>query len=549
MRVIALFGRGNIGKSRCLGHLINLINQESEGCNYLFEGNDTRVTLPYLGRRVTICTWGDDYNQEKLNLDRIRQDNPDIAIVATRTKGATMNLVEEFCNDKCYPLKMVEKYVASFDDISGQEFLNNLQAEQMLDYIRGLIEGQLYYVDSKTTIEGEEGRYHLTLLGAEMPEEGFPRSLSLELSANQLRYYEMDSVIEEDDFVLYKPDSEILFYYANDNTRALELRRESLALRQELMGREVSGELAWAIQKEEPEWVKSYHVNVGHGNCSLILSKFSNNYDLWMVDCSKYDYLIRRDYSQDIYKCLKDIAGELNVVIKNLRISRFMLTHTHFDHYNGLSYLIKLGLIDGNTLIYANLHYDCASTVWIDVLKKLKGLSCKFVEPISDNMSVGIIRILHPECRIYKKNSSVVAGVLNRVVANSNNASVVYEITFYNRVMVLPGDLEQEGFIEMSGHKPCRNRLSRSNYYIISHHGSLNGHPNVTCLSIGSPSPLCCISDNVIKAILMGRDKAYSGIYSQPVIDYWGNKKVLEYSEKAPHYLELFWANGKVTSK
>ena len=45
MRVIALFGRGNIGKTRCLGHLINLIYRETEGCNRLFEGQDMRITL------------------------------------------------------------------------------------------------------------------------------------------------------------------------------------------------------------------------------------------------------------------------------------------------------------------------------------------------------------------------------------------------------------------------------------------------------------------------------------------------------------------------
>lgn len=87
MRVIALFGRENIGKTRCLGHLINLIYRETEGCNRLFEGQDMRITLNYFGHIITICTWGDNEYVERLNIDKIREDNPDIAIVATRTKS------------------------------------------------------------------------------------------------------------------------------------------------------------------------------------------------------------------------------------------------------------------------------------------------------------------------------------------------------------------------------------------------------------------------------------------------------------------------------
>ena len=143
MRIIALFGRGYIGKTRCLGHLINLIHRETKGCNYLFEGRDSRITLDYLGKRITICTWGDNDYEEGLNLEKIRLDNPDVAIIATRTKGETVERVKRFCKKMGCEPKWVEKYVASFDDISGQEYLKNLQAEQLLDYVKGLIIGQL----------------------------------------------------------------------------------------------------------------------------------------------------------------------------------------------------------------------------------------------------------------------------------------------------------------------------------------------------------------------------------------------------------------------
>lgn len=551
MRVIALFGRGNIGKTWCLGHLVNLMHRETKGYNCLFEGQDIRITLDYLGQRVTICTWGDNDKEEQLNLDKIKQDNPDIAIIATRTKGETVKMVERFCNLNNCRLKWVEKHVACFDDISGQEYVNNLQAEQILEYVRGLINGQLYYMDSMSTI-GKEDFYHVTLMGVEDLNYGYPRTLSLELNANQLHYYDNGQMVQEDDFVLYHPDSDILFGYGNDMPRAIALRNESRYLRQELIEHEVKSEDAIAIIKEECKGVKSYHVKVGHGNCNLVLIKYQEAYDLWMVDCSTYDYLNRRDYSQDLYHCLADIAKELEIDMTDLWISRFMLTHTHFDHYNGLLYLIEHGWINGKTLVYANLHYECSSTIWSSILKGLKEMKCKFVEPISDNLIHGAIKIYHPECRIYKDSSSIPAGVklLYRVVPKVNNASVVYAINLFGKVMVLPGDLEMKGFKEMSDHVPCRGNLSNTDYYMVSHHGSLNGHPDVSCMSLIDNTPLGCASKNVKRAVLMGRDGAYSGIYSKEVVDYWiGIKGALVITENAKQYVEMDWKDGRVVYK
>lgn len=503
---------------------------------------------------MTICTWGDNKKEEQLNLERIKKDNPNIAIVATRSKGETMKMVERFCAHNNCQLKRVEKNVASFDDLSGQEYINNQQAEQILDYIKGVINGQLYYVDSMSTIGREEGLYHVTLMGVEDMNHGYPRTLSLVLNANQLHYQDSGQMVQEDDFVLYHPDSDILFENGNEMPRANALRNESRGLRRELIEREVKGEAAIALIKEDCKWVMSYHVKVGHGNCSLILIKYQQGYDLWMVDCSTYDFLNRRNYSLDLYHCLADIAKALEIDMTNLRISRFMLTHMHFDHYNGLSYLIEHGLINEKTMVYANLYYECSSIVWISILKALMGISCKFVEPISDNLMHGAIKIYHPECRIYKNSSNVPAGakLLCRVVPKANDASVVYAINLLGKVMVLPGDLEENGFKEMSGHAPCRGNLSNKVYYMVSHHGSLNGHPDVMCMSKGSPNPrpLNCVSQNVRKAILMGRNGAYCGIYCQSVIDYWGNSLgVLEYTENAPHYLVLNWSNDTVVNK
>lgn len=52
-------------------------------------------------------------------------------------------------------------------------------------------------------------------------------------------------------------------------------------------------------------------------------------------------------------------------------------------------------------------------------------------------------------------------------------------------------------------------------------------------------SLLRCITNIQSKAILMGRDKAFSGFYSPMVVSYWsGLSGVLEYTEHSPHYME-----------
>ena len=47
----------------------------------------------------------------------------------------------------------------------------------------------------------------------------------------------------------------------------------------------------------------------------------------------------------------------------------------------------------------------------------------------------------------------------------------------------------------------------------------------------------------------MGRDGAYSGIYSSVVTSFWSELGCLEYAEKAQCYLELEWKSGIVTTK
>lgn len=147
------------------------------------------------------------------------------------------------------------------------------------------------------------------------------------------------------------------------------------------------------------------------------------------------------------------------------------------------------------------------------------------------------------------KNTSDDYRIVDRPV---NDSSVVLKVNAGGKTMVFPGDLERGGFDKMTICKACSPILFGIDYYSISHHGSLNGHPDNACLN-PDPNhpgkPLDCISIRNLKAILMGRDGAYNGIYSPIVTSYWNGRTALVKTEDAPHFVELEWGNGVATLK
>ena len=101
----------------------------------------------------------------------------------------------------------------------------------------------------------------------------------------------------------------------------------------------------------------------------------------------------------------------------------------------------------------------------------------------------------------------------------------------------------------MSGARTCSRYLFDANYYAISHHGSINGHLTKACKHPTQPMPtlLTCATNGTLRAILMGRDGAYSGIYSPVVTGYWnGVPNRLVKTEREQHYVELEWGTGVV---
>lgn len=408
----------------------------------------------------------------------------------------------------------------------------------------------LYFIESIYT-PTDSTKSMVSLLSARENEQTV---IVRNLEEQQLKMYNHMGTIREGWYVYYDEGKQVPFGYGNLSHYAREQFREYYVLRNQLVGRLIDADSEAAIVPScfqgKKTKVTSYHINVGHGNCSIVLIEAGSFYQIWMVDCSIIDRTDHwRSYKGNLELCFHEIARKLG---KNkdakLHIDRFFLTHAHHDHYSGVEYLINNRLIDARTLCYVNIYYQMAGKAYNKMLKALYYAKVKIVEPITGN-SKETISFLHPEKRIYRskatvRNTSDDYRVVNRPV---NDSSVVLSIKVGGRIMVFPGDLEQDGFNNMSGTGNCGPNLFDADFYVVAHHGSLNGHPTMPCRVQPQRKkwPMICIKNNLKKVILMGRNGAYSKIYSQQVVDEWNQTGKLVISENAPHFVELDWEYEK----
>lgn len=276
--------------------------------------------------------------------------------------------------------------------------------------------------------------------------------------------------------------------------------------------------------------VYSYHVNVGHGNCSIIVFGENGRYNMWMIDCSVFDFTNRHNYSANLDICMNDINNKFGIG----KISKLLITHLHYDHINGIEYLIKNGWIDKDTEVWMNTQYPWKQPTYNRILIQLNALGTKFIDPVVAN-STRHINILYPNISYNMKNIAP-----NN---NINNASVLYQICLNGCKMLFTGDIETEGWEKVNS---CYPHLNKSKYYCISHHGSITGHLRNNCVGFGKHiNTLADCANSTKLQLLMGRDHAYKGIFSQRVNSEFHD---IVKTEDSNHYIRIRWDNGVCTS-
>lgn len=282
----------------------------------------------------------------------------------------------------------------------------------------------------------------------------------------------------------------------------------------------------------------SYHINVGHGNCSFVIDKTTNV--IIAIDCSNYDYTQRKRYQNNIDLCIDHIIMANN--LRDFKITYFVLTHPHFDHYSGINELINKRIINNNTTFYLNAYYSMPSPLYNRTIQNIYNLGCKIIEPTSYNAS-NRIDIIYPHERMVKTNNTV-HNHLNPIVdSNPNNASIVAKINGKSRSFTFTGDIETDGWDRVIN---CMPHIKCTNFIANSHHGSINGHLRSKCSKrINLNNISNCVLHNTTP-IIMGRSGAYPGIPASKVIADFPNVIFSEKDNKGylSKFVEIEWQTG-----
>lgn len=371
----------------------------------------------------------------------------------------------------------------------------------------------VYFIEAIHTYQKAEGMEVYTILFEHVNSQGEQGTFIPTVYAKMPTLEGTERELHEGQYVYYDTETR-QFTPAYDDSLARTRQRKNFYYRNRLYSKQNPVD---AEQLGDVLSIQSYHVNVGHGNCSILLVQYRrmlrDEYQIWMVDCGAIDYGVGNRYP-NIDACFADIAKRLNDNIANLKISRFFLTHWHYDHISGIPFLISNLHITNRTKFYMNLYYAHSSKCANEVLRELDSMGVACYEPVAGLSVNPWLSVLYPECRIRKQQYN--EAVPNRVEKKMNNSSAVYAFQFWDKQMIYPGDLEQDGWDVFKMQANSMKAMSDADYYCVSHHGSDNGH--------------VVVPNRFQKVVLMGRDGAYNGIYSSTVMQYW--KRVLSLSEK-----------------
>lgn len=127
-KIIALYRRGNTGKTHTLNHLITLLDKSEEVYSVDF-AKDRRVSISYGNTKIAVTTWGDNGDELKKNIEFFEEENCDILVTATRTRGETTEILNDYATKIDTKIKWIKKNLAELlEDLINQTQAKDIQA-------------------------------------------------------------------------------------------------------------------------------------------------------------------------------------------------------------------------------------------------------------------------------------------------------------------------------------------------------------------------------------------------------------------------------------
>lgn len=136
MRIIALYGHANCGKSNTLNRLKMILRGVGMSVSSIpHPWCEHPETFSYKGLVVCVAPAGDDMNAISNNLCYFSSKSCDVAITACRSKGVTIRLLEDFARNVGTHVEWVQKsYEHSLGKIT-QGLCNQETAQLILNMI------------------------------------------------------------------------------------------------------------------------------------------------------------------------------------------------------------------------------------------------------------------------------------------------------------------------------------------------------------------------------------------------------------------------------
>ena len=127
-KIIALYRCANMGKTHTLNHLIELLNKNRKMCSKAL-AEDRRESILYNGKKIAVTTWGDNGFELKENINYFEKEDCDILVTATRTRGETTEILNDYAKEINTEIIWIEKNLsASLDELINQTQAKDIKA-------------------------------------------------------------------------------------------------------------------------------------------------------------------------------------------------------------------------------------------------------------------------------------------------------------------------------------------------------------------------------------------------------------------------------------
>lgn len=129
-QIIVLYGRGNLGKTRTLRMVIDILNGEPIS----YTTSDALTICHYNDKTIAVATKGDNAAELRSNVSYFKSHPCDIAITAARSRGGTHDVIKAYAQETGAEVVWIYKRAEA-----GAENAVNLKwAERVVEAISNL---------------------------------------------------------------------------------------------------------------------------------------------------------------------------------------------------------------------------------------------------------------------------------------------------------------------------------------------------------------------------------------------------------------------------